>query len=255
MKSDESDKAISVRTLELLWGVQERSSRGPKQGLTIASIVKAAIALADADGLAALSMRKVAERLGVGAMTLYTYVPGKDELIVLMIDAVLAERPDRRDAEGDWRAKLELVAHDNWDLCHRHMWLVDAGSERNPIGPNAMDVYEAELSAVAGIGLTPGEMVSIISLLSGYVGGAVRSAVQVIREERRTGLTRDQWWEKASPLFDKFIDYERYPTVMSTGEAESHGDGPREVFEFGLQRVLDGIEVLVRQRSADSSPP
>lgn len=251
MKSDESPKATSVRTLELMWGVQERSSRGPKQGLTITAIVRAAIDLADAEGLAALSMRKVAEKLGVGAMTLYTYVPGKDELIALMIDAVQAERPDRRHAEGDWRAKLELVARDMWDLCHRHMWLVHVASERNPVGPGTMDAYESELSAVAGIDLSPSEMVSVISLVTGYVDSAARSAVQVIQEEKRTGLTRDQWWEQIGPLFDRFIDYERYPTVMSTGEAESHADGPAEVFAFGLQRVLDGVEVLIASRRAE----
>ncbi|GIG64967.1 TetR/AcrR family transcriptional regulator [Phytomonospora endophytica] len=248
MKSDESPKATSVRTFELMWGVREQSSRGPKQGLTIEAIVRTAIELADAEGLTALSMRKVAERLGVGAMTLYTYVPGKDELIALMIDAVMSERPDRRDAEGDWRARLELVARDGWDLCHRHMWLVDVGSERNLVGPGQMDAYESELSAIAGIGLTPTEMVSVISLVTGFVGGAVRGAVQVIQEERRTGLTRDQWWEQIAPVFDKYIAYERYPTVMSTGEAESHADGPKEAFEFGLARVLDGIEVLIRSR-------
>ncbi|MEV0644219.1 TetR/AcrR family transcriptional regulator [Phytomonospora sp. NPDC050363] len=249
MKSDESHKATSVRTLELLWGVHERSSRGPKQGLTIEAIVRAAIELADAEGLSALSMRKVAERLGVGAMTLYTYVPGKDELIGLMIDAVQAERPARRDSAEGWREKLEQVARDNWDLCHRHMWLVQAGSERNPVGPHSMDVYEDELACVSGIGLTPGEMVQVLSLMSGYVDGAARAAVQVIQEERRTGLTREQWWEQISPAFDKFIDYERYPTVLSTGDAESHAHGPRENFEFGLARVLDGIEVLIKART------
>ncbi|HEY1176756.1 MAG TPA: TetR/AcrR family transcriptional regulator, partial [Phytomonospora sp.] len=72
-----------------MWGVRERSSRGPKQGLTIEAIVRTAIALADAEGLAALSMRKVAERLGVGTMSLYTYVPGKPELLDLMLDAAI----------------------------------------------------------------------------------------------------------------------------------------------------------------------
>lgn len=248
MRHDEDPASAQARALALLWGAQDKPSRGPKQGLSIDAIVRAAVELADADGLAALSMRKVADKLGVGAMTLYTYVPGKDELVGLMVDAVQRERADTRTLDGGWREKLEAVARDLWDICHRHMWLLQAGSERTPIGPNTMEAYESELAAVADAGLTTSEMVSVVSLVTGYVHGAVRASVQVIQEERRTGMTREEWWRETGPLLDKYIDYSRYPIVTSTGDAEAHADGPAEVFEFGLARVLDGIEVLISSR-------
>ncbi|GLZ78640.1 TetR family transcriptional regulator [Actinorhabdospora filicis] len=240
------DTSTAVRGLELLWGATERPSRGPKQGLTSDAVVRAAIELADADGLAALSMRKVAERLGVGAMTLYTYVPAKDELVALMVDAALGERPVPV-GEG-WRELLASVARGLWELYLRHPWLLAASSERTPIGPNALVNYERELSTLSGTGLDSTAMVSVISLVAGYVAGAARSAVQVIEEERRTGQTREEWWHQTSPVLDRLIDYASYPTVVSVADADSHAHGPAENFAFGLERVLDGIEALIATR-------
>lgn len=233
----------STRGLELLWGATEPASRGPKQGLTIGAIVRAAIELADADGAAALSMRKVAERLGVGAMTLYTYVPAKDELVALMVDAAYGERPEPV-GEG-WRERLASVARGAWDGYLRHPWLLAATSERTPIGPNSMLNYERELSTLAGTGLDSTAMVSVISLVLGYVAGAARAAVQVIEEERRTGQTREEWWHQTSPVLSRLIDYEKYPTVLSVSDAASHAFGPAEHFAFGLERVMDGIAALI----------
>src|SRR4051812_17689062 len=111
------------RSLELLWRTHEPPARGPKQRLDIDQIVRAAIEVADADGLQALSMRKVAERLNVGTMSLYTYVPGKNELIDLMFD--LAVAGPNEGIEGTWRERLEQIAHESWWRYHRHPWLLE----------------------------------------------------------------------------------------------------------------------------------
>ena len=100
----------ATRTMELLWGLAPRPTRGPKQGLTLEAVVDAAVALADAEGIDALSMRRVAEALGVGAMSLYTYVPGKAELVDLMLDRVYGEQLAGIATEGGWRARLESRA-------------------------------------------------------------------------------------------------------------------------------------------------
>src|ERR671914_2667448 len=140
------------RTMALLWGTPKRPGRGPKPGLSVEQIVDAAIEVADAEGLAALSMRRVADRLGVGTMSLYTYVPGKAELLDLMLDTVLAEEA-RPDGAGGWRAGLELRAREDWALFHRHPWILQITPGRSLLGPNETDLFEATLRVVDGIGL------------------------------------------------------------------------------------------------------
>src|SRR5690606_36837380 len=124
--------------------------------LTVPQIVRAAIELADADGMAALSMRRVADALGVAAMTLYSYVPGKAELLDLMLDAVSGETA--RPPITDWRSALTQIAEENWALYHRHPWILQIVTYRPPLGPNIIAKYDYELSAVDGIGLSDVEI-------------------------------------------------------------------------------------------------
>jgi AcrR family transcriptional regulator len=143
------------RTMALLWGIGKKPTRGPKPGLSVGRIVNAAIEVADAEGLAALSMRHVADRLGISTMSLYTYVPGKAELIDVMLDAVLGEVAQSGDVDLGWRAGLERIARENWALYHRHPWMLQvAATSRPPLGPNVIAKYDRELRAVDGIGLT-----------------------------------------------------------------------------------------------------
>lgn len=237
--------------MELLWGTRKSPSRGPKPGLSVEEIVGVAIEVADAEGLAALSMRRVAEKLGVGTMSLYTYVPGKAELIEVMFDAVMGEaaRPDGVD--GGWRAGLELIARETRALYQRHPWMLQvAATCRPPLGPNVMARYDHELRAVDGIGLTEAEMDSVVGLVSEYVQGAARGAVEAAQAEQRTGMTDEQWWYAHAPLLEKVFDASRYPTAARVGEAAGAAYNPEHAFEFGLQRVLDGIEAFIRARSA-----
>ncbi len=235
-------------SLDLMWGTRERPSRGPKPGLTLQQIIDSAIKIADADGLAALSMRRVADQLGVGTMSLYTYVPGKAELIDVMQDTVVGEAARSDSAAGGWRAKLELLAREDWALYRRHPWALQVERIRRVPGPNEIEAFDSALSAVSGIGLTASEMVAAVTLVVGYVQGHARHAVETAQTERRTGVTDDQFWSGRTALYEKF-DCDRFPALTSVWEAGGF-DEPEDNFEFGLQRVLDGIEKIVNARSA-----
>jgi AcrR family transcriptional regulator len=237
-----------ARSIALLWREPGRASRS---GLGVDGIVAAAIELADTEGLEALTMRRVAERLGVGTMSLYTHIPGKAELIDVMLDTVLGEATEG-DESGTWRDRLERIARDLQALYHRHPWLLYVATARPTLGPNLIAKYEYELRAVEGIGLTDIEMDAVVTLINGYVHGAVRGAVEAAEAERRTGLTDTQWWSKAAPQLERVFDPARFPVAARVGAAagEEHQAAidPVHAFEFGLARVLDGIDALVRAR-------
>lgn len=238
------------RSLELLWGVQERPKRGPKPRLTAEEIVRAAIALADAEGLDGLSMRSIADGLGVSPMSIYTYVPGKAELIDVMVDRAFGELTPPGDA--DWRARLEHIARDNWALFHRHPWLLQITMARPPMGPSTLGKYEYELRAVDGLGLTDLEMDSVVALVTGFAESAARVSVNAAEAERRTGVSDEQWWESVAPLLGTLVDEGDYPlgTRVGTAAGQEYGApaAPSRAFEFGLARVLDGIEALISSR-------
>lgn len=246
-----------ARSMELLWrsGDEPRPTRGPRARLTVDAVVDAAIALADTDGLATLSMRRVAEALGVGAMSLYTYVPGKGELIDLMLDRALGEMyPDGPPApDAPWRERLEHVARANWDFYVRHPWALHVATGRPPLGPNIMAKYEHELRAVDGTGLDELEMDSVVTLLTGFVNGTVGGLLEKSEAERTTGVTELQWWEATAPYVDRVFDAERYPTVARVGpvagEALQAAYDPDHAFHFGLAVLLDGVAELIRRRT------
>ena len=259
MSTTRGSRGDATRTMELLWGLVPAPTRGPKQGLTVDAIVDAAIALADAEGIDAVAMRRVAEALGVGAMSLYTYVPGKAELVDLMLDRVYGERLAALATEGGWRVRLESCARADWVLFERHPWVVRAAGPRPTLGPNETDVFEATLAAVDGIGLSGDEMVAVVTLLAGYVGGVARGIVEAVAEDE-TQEDEGEWWRQRSAVLDRAPTYtdERFPVstrLSAEGVFDGKPDEPhylageiRRTFEFGLQRVLDGIEVLVEQR-------
>lgn len=256
-KSDEKHyggRGDPARSMALLWRGESAPARGrgPRPGLTVDRIVAAAIELADADGLAALSMRRVAERLGVGTMSLYTYVPSKAELVDLMYDTACGS-VRRETSPGGWRERLARTARASWDLYLRHPWMLQVmAMSRPPLGPNSIAVYDHDLRAVDGIGLTDLEMDSVVSMVSVYVQGAARTAIEAAGSARDTGMTDEEWWATYGPLLEKVFDPERYPVAArvgaAAGEAHQSAYDPEHGFEFGLARLLDGIEVLVRSR-------
>ena len=231
-------------TLKILWGVRERGERGPKPGLTVERIVQAAIELADAEGLEAASMRRVAERLGVGAMSLYRYIPGKTELLDLMLDAVHAD--DSVLTQGDWRTRLEWLARRSRDRIQRHPWMLQVVvGQRPPLGPNIIAEFDAYLAAVSGIGLTPQESIAATELVGFFVEGATRNAIEAAEAARE--VSDEQYWGERQEFWEEYFEPERFPTISAVWEAGGYEDGV-DSFEFGLQRILDGIEALLAGR-------
>ncbi len=243
-----------ARSMALLWrdGSAPARSRGPRPGLSVDRIVTAAIELADAEGLAALSMRRVAERLGVGTMSLYTYVPSKAELVDVMFDTACGEAAHIEPA-GRWRARLAAVARASWELYRRHPWMLQVvAMSRPPLGPNSIAGYDRDLRAVDGIGLSDLEMDSVVNLVAVFVQGAARTAVEAASSAADTGQTDEEWWSTYGPLLEKVFDARRYPVAARVGAAagETHQSAydPEHGFRFGLARLLDGIEALVSSR-------
>ncbi|MEQ0563536.1 TetR/AcrR family transcriptional regulator C-terminal domain-containing protein [Amycolatopsis sp. NEAU-NG30] len=244
------------RAIELLWGVSAPPRRGPKPKLTTADVVRAAVALADAaDDIEAVTIRRVAEQLGVSPMSLYTYVPGRAELLDLMIDHAHGELTAPGQDLG-WRAALTAIAEDQWALFHRHPWLLQVTTSRSALGPHSFAKYERELRAVEGIGLGDVEMDAVVALVTGLVRSTARSSLDHARLVRTSGMTDAQWWQRAAPVLAEIpaADAAHYPLSSrvgtAAGEAHNAAEDPAFVFRFGLARVLDGIEVLIASRTA-----
>jgi AcrR family transcriptional regulator len=251
MTTEYAGRGDLVRSLKLLWGIGEHGRRGPRPQLTVGQIALTAIEIADAQGLEGLSMRRVAERLRVGTMSLYRYVPSKAELLDLMVDRVSGQT-SREAVAGGWRARLEHVARENRRLYERHPWLLYVFPGRPPIGPGVIGKYEHELGSLQDVRLSDVEMDLVLTLVLGYVRGAALGLVESARVVERTGLTDQEWWATMDPTLEQVFEPRRFPLAARVGEAASEHYGaaydPELSFEFGLERVLDGVEALVERR-------
>ncbi|MFW5418618.1 TetR/AcrR family transcriptional regulator C-terminal domain-containing protein [Nocardiopsis sp. CNT-189] len=234
------------RSTELLWG------EGARRGLSAGLVVRTAIGVAGAEGLAAVSMRRVARELGVTVMSLYRHVPGKAELVALMCDAVLAPEEGGGEAPAGgsgWRESLEAWARSGIALRRRHPWLSEAPEERRIPGPNAVALFERALAAVEPTGLPPAQVVAVVTLVGGFVDSAARQEAERSRAEERSGVGHEEWWSGRDSLF---AHMDRYPVLTRLYRNGAY-DAPPDPFEFGLQRVLDGVEMLVRSEGRDQT--
>jgi AcrR family transcriptional regulator len=252
--TERSSTGDPARTLELLWRQPERaeSRRGPRQGLSIDEIVDTAIALADERGLGAVTMRQLAKTLGVATMTLYTYVPGKAELLDLMVDTAYREMP-RTDTTGKpWRRRLEAVAADNRRLYERHPWAATVSTSRPPLGPGLMAKYEHELRALDRTGLDDVERDAALTFVLDFVRASALAAADVDATRRESEMSDEQWWAANAPLLARVFDGTEYPTAArvgaAAGAAYQGAYSPDHAFRFGLERVLDGLGVMIDGR-------
>lgn len=239
------------RTLQLLWRATTDSQRGPRRGLSVDAVIEAATALADAEGLAAVTMRRVAQTLGVVPMTLYTYIPGKAELIDLMLDAAYAAMP-RVDTSGQpWRERVTAIADANKALFERHPWAAQVSTARPPLGPGQMAKYEHELSALDGLGLDDVMMDDCLTYLLAFIQASARAAADARAAQHDSAMDDQAWWHANAPLLAKVLNEDTYPTAARVGSAAgaAHGSAydPDHAYAFGLQRVLDSLGTLIEQ--------
>ncbi|MEU9191198.1 TetR/AcrR family transcriptional regulator C-terminal domain-containing protein [Streptomyces sp. NPDC048484] len=237
--------------VELLWGEQERPSRGPKRGLSIEGIVGAAVKIADGEGLGAVSMQRVATEFGFTTMSLYRYVPGKTQLISLMTDAALATPPVLGEMPGGWRPRMEEWARQFWMVFHRHPWLLDVNTHDRLTGPNEMGWLESAVRALSDTGLNGSEQVDAVLVVNGHVRNWAQYSVDMERGEK--DVTGEQWGSAVGMLVEKHSD--RYPALMEAMAAGAFSVAEGQGQEFGLRCVLDGIGVLIDERvsTADSA--
>jgi AcrR family transcriptional regulator len=242
-----------ARTLQLLWRDTAAVPRhGPRQGLTIDQIVTAATSLADAEGLEAVTMRRLADSLAVVPMTLYTYVPGKAELLDLMLDAAYAQMPRADTAGQPWRQRLTTIATENRVLFDAHPWAAAISTIRPPLGPGLMAKYEHELSALDGLGLDDIEMDAALTHLLSFVQAGARAAADALATRRDTAMDDEQWWADSAPVLQRVLDPRAYPLAVRVGTAAGTAHraayNPRYAYDFGLQTILDGLATLIGSR-------
>jgi AcrR family transcriptional regulator len=229
-----------------LWSERQPARRGPKPGLDVDAIARAAVAIADAEGFEAVSMQRVASELGYTAMALYRHMPGKAELVERMLEAAL-EAPPEYDPAAGWRAGLELWARRLWAVFHRHPWALAQSGRLRVMGPVELAWMDRALAALAATGLAPAEAHRAFLVLLGHVHSATRFALPPAAGE---GISGEQWSAATRTLLREHG--EGYPALKEAMAAGAFAAAPEDSLGFGLRCVLDGIGVLVARRAADA---
>ncbi|MCG8921857.1 TetR/AcrR family transcriptional regulator [Lentzea sp. CC55] len=243
------------RSLALLWAGRRRGSRGPRPKLSVEQIAQAAVRVADADGLEALSMQRVAAELGFSTMSLYNHVPGKDLLLEVAADVAAGPPPDLAGAE-DFRQAVRLWAGALWAGLRSRPWLLRVPLDHAPVGPNQLAWLDRLLRPLLAAGLVGGEARSAALHLTAVVRGTAQISLSTSSERKRAdglphpGLTH---------AVTEFLDEEEYPALTAvhaaeTGDQQSpDSDGLPFELGFGVDRFLDGVEGWVAARSRPSS--
>jgi AcrR family transcriptional regulator len=236
---------------------RRRGTPNPTQSteseLTRERVVRAAIAIADAEGLEALSMRGVAARLGVATMSPYRYVHSKDELTLLMADAAYGERGYPEPAPVGWRVRLELGARTLWELHQRHPWLAQLSPLTRPLPlPNLMVHGEWVLAALDGLGLDPATMLDLNILIYSLVQGLATNLEREAQARAATGISEEEWIDGQAPAIDALANSGNHPTyvkILDSFTRTGYDLDLDRLFETGLRALLDGFAVLVEERA------
>jgi AcrR family transcriptional regulator len=232
----------------VIWDRPERAARGPAPSHSRQEIATAAVTLADTRGIEAVSMRSLALELGVGATSLYRYVARKDELIELMVDAVMGDDL-QFELRGDWREDLRSFAHALRAMTLRHPWMVVPSAGLRNFGPNTARCYEQVLSAIEGLGLEIDDMLVMVETLDAFVRGRALEELSEQEAVRRSGLDQEQWMRTQIPYIESLIESGRYPLltrVVLDARAPHDPNRLEHGFNLGLERVLDGLATMLR---------
>jgi AcrR family transcriptional regulator len=247
MSSDEPknqpESSLIPPSIELAWGLRDRGSRGPKPGLTLEAIVEAGITVASTDGLESVSMKRVAGELGVGTMSLYRYVQSKDELVELMVDTALGPPGPAPDEPESWREGLRRWAVGVRAAYRRHPWTLKVPITGPPLGPNNVKWMEMALSSLSDTPLTEHEKLSTLLLLSGFVRND-----STLYADLSAGAVERPPMPTYGQLLGQLADPVRFPAVnraIASGELDDEDEDFEFDFEFGLNRILDGVGILI----------
>jgi AcrR family transcriptional regulator len=231
------------RTLQVLWGAETRRTRGARPALSLDRIVEAGIAIADADGIAALSMARLAERLGSATMSLYRHVSNKDELLVFMMDAAPGDPPALPD--GDWRARAEIWARALRAVYYAHPWILQVTAGRPPLEPGQLAWLDRGLAAFDGTSLPhEGRFEAVMTLLN-YVRGEAQLMAIAFTGDPASAAAQEEYGQ----LIAQLVEADRFPALAAASDAgifrPGHGGSVDDSFGFGLACILDGLETLV----------
>jgi AcrR family transcriptional regulator len=236
--------------LDLLWGRRGRGRRGPRPGLSAHAIVEAAVRLADAEGLDAVSMARVATELGFTPMSLYRHVANKEELLQLMWNASAFGAESLVLEGASWRPRLRMWAMAQREMLDRHPWLTQMPMAAPPVAPNSLIFVELGLETLDGTGLADADKLRIIGLLSSYTLSEARMAYDAVRAARAamaSGAESGPPWTFDS-LLRELVDEKTYPRLHRIAwSPPADGDPPseREEFLFGVDAILDGVQALI----------
>jgi AcrR family transcriptional regulator len=232
--------AVTDEPPPVIWARLSGQGRGPVRTLDYRAITTAAIALADEDGVDAVSMRKVAGRMDHSPMSLYRHIGSKDDLTELMYDAVLGELDLTGIPSGSWRADVARLAREMRRLHHAHPWIARFG-HRPSLGPNARRFLETGLACVDGLGLDIDGMLDLLSTALQFTRGFVVQELGEVEAQRRTGLDFAGYQRHTGPFITQLLQEGRLPYLRRlVQEAEDLPD-PDVVFERRLAMVLDGL--------------
>ncbi|UUU44963.1 TetR/AcrR family transcriptional regulator [Streptomyces sp. NBC_00162] len=239
--------------VRLLWGPPAKPARGPKRGLTLERIARAGVGIADPEGLGGVSMQRVAGELAVTKMALYRYVPGKAELVSLMVESAIpdpgvvdAAWAEVAEAEG-WRGRLRVWARELLAGFRGHPWLLEATVGARVMGPRELGWMERALAALDGCGLTGAEAMDAVVLLTGHVRG-------IAEQERAAGGGAGAGAAGPDAQLVAVMGElmrthgEQFPALGAALASVAEHGGQDQALEFGLERILDGLGLLVARR-------
>lgn len=244
-KASESTAAAVPPHLARLWRLSPSERRGRPARLTLDLVVGHAVELADAAGLEAVTIPKVAETVGCSTMALYRHVSSKDELLVLMTDLAASVPPDHLTSDR-WRDGLKAWAEALYAVVSAHPWITRVPINGPPSGPGHIAWLDAALRTLRETSLRPTDKVSVVTLVSGYVHQAVRLAVDhaTTVEDDPDGV-----YQAYGAALAELVQPSRFPDAAQvfTTESLAPETGPSETvgdyhFRFGLELILDGIE-------------
>jgi AcrR family transcriptional regulator len=226
-----------------IWLRPERAARGPRPARSRADIATAAIRVADADGIEAVSLRRIAGELGTGTTSLYRYIANKEELFDLMIDNAIGERQPPAPT-GDWRADLRAIAYEHRAMALRHPWLATLPATRPTLGPNSLAWLEATFATVGVLGLAPDETLARVGTLLTFVRGHVIDELAEQEAARRSGTDIATWMEAQGRYGEIIFNSGRYPClsrIMLEAELPHAEDRFERAFRHGVDHILTGL--------------